>query len=103
MIGALNVKDYAMKQFDISPFIMRIDPDEAEDEFDDGYYEGDENDRADLDYEDEEKDYPELSHDGFNWGDSIERNEDDGWFYDDDEKDDYESGDGFSYNDGEDD
>ncbi len=75
--------------------IERDDYDEDEsfssDEYDDGYYEGEDSDREVLDFERNE-DW-ELG-EGDHWDEAIERNEDDGWFYDDDDKEDYER-DGF--------
>lgn len=36
----------------------------------------------------EESDIQELGHDSLSWGDELSDNEEDGWFYDDDDKDD---------------
>ncbi len=67
------------------------------DEFDDGYYEGDEDDRERLDFdEDEEESYHEIGEDGIDWDDALERNEEDGWFYDDDDREEL-TREGYSY------
>lgn len=56
------------------------------DEFDDGYYEAEENDRDHLNFdEDEEEAYHESEEELADWDDASERNEEDGWFYDDED------------------
>lgn len=74
-----------MTRRDRSPLLAGTDSEH--DEFDDGYYEGDQDAHDRLDFEeDEEQSYHEFDEDGIDWDDAIERNEEDGWFYDDDDR-----------------
>ena len=59
------------------------------DEYDDAYYEGEEDDRDHLDFEEDEGKFShEPDEDGIDWDDALERNEEDCWFYDDDDRED---------------
>ncbi|SUO97678.1 hypothetical protein [Suttonella ornithocola] len=65
---------------------------EFDDDFTDAY---DEEDALDF----EEDDIRELGSDPLDWGDGIARDEEDGWFYGDDDQDEFREEDGYFYDD----